>query len=311
MTTESSQEQQGNQPTEKFDDVFDEATRASPGDTEPDKGATAAAKQEQGQIDTVGAPATQPESEGKPSEPEGEQDYKALYEQERQKTKSWEGRISKADREAREAKARADELAAENQRLKAPTGGKAQDTGKTGPDSDDLTEEERAALEEMAREYPVINTAIQARAKQIAKSEVGPRVDKIEERVRGSEEETRRMHFDAIESAHADYRDYVDSGELDTWIESLPYRDALKWQEVKTKGNARQVIEMFNTFKHERQADDPQDQQLDNQQPAGQQDKAAAAEGVRRRGSIPNAQGGKAKASDFDGAFEEAVSVKR
>lgn len=235
-------------------------------------------------------------------------DYKDLYEKEVQKTRSWEGRIRKANQAADEA---AKEVARMRQELddlrKAQADGRQTGTPKVDPaDSDE------EVVQAFLKEFPDLQAPLQAFIRKEARAllademkDIKPKVQKFEEseaeRKKREEKEATEAHFKVIEESHPDFRDLVDSGELDTWISSKPafLQDSLV--RVRDKGTASEVIEMFTTMKAETGK---------NVAPKPAHEPGDKHEKLKSMVAVPGSTGGPPPAApnrnDFDAAWKEA-----
>lgn len=241
-------------------------------------------------------------------EGEAEQDYEALYKKEAQRNKSWEGRISKAERVARE-------LHEENERLKASQStdaGTDNAADQTAGDQNVLTPEDKQALEELATDYPLIAKALNAATKKVVKPDDGKvveRVAKIEQRIQKQSEAELDAHFQALETAYPNYREtFVESGELDGWIESLPYKDAVRYQQIKERGNTQAVLGMFDEFAESTGKKPKAEDRETNNQPTTKDKRLESMTAVRRHSGKPAVGGGSPSKEDFDGAFDRGAA---
>jgi len=194
---------------------------------------------------------------------------------------------------------------------------------------DDLSAEQKAALENYDKEFDAVAkmegikrevslkklekkilSDMETKLKEIQEqfsSKVGP----IEASIQKNDEES---HFDFLKSKHPDYEKYRDDGSILEWIEAKPkyIRDALKT--VYNKGTAEDVVDLINDFK----ADNNLLENKNNDQPANVNDPALEARKkekdvkkqnltavMTKRGAVNLTQTSK---EDFDGAFDEAVN---
>lgn len=285
----------------------DESTSPNDGDGDGD-GNGEAAETEDGTRNAADNAEDGNGDDGQDDGGEGEQDYKALLDKERQRTRSWEGRISKAERLAKE-------LAEENQRLKAgmesddnAAGGEA-DAGDHADDT--LSAEDQAALDELANDYPVIYRALNAATKKVANDsgkKVVERISKVENTIRTQEESSRIAHFQALDGAHPNWReDYIHSGELDEWIESLPYRDANRYLAIKKNGGTESVLTMFDEFAKATGRQVAVSRET-NRQPTTKNKRLESMTAVPRHSGKPAARGGTPSRDDFEGGFERGAA---
>ncbi len=249
---------------------------------------------------------------------DGQPDYKALYEKETQRTKSWEGRISKAEREARELREENERLKKAGKKTDSPADDVDNADSPDGPGDSDpmagLTEEEKAALTELSTDYPVVHKALTAATKIAGKkavsTEVVERVKKIESRIEEQDASQIESHFQTLEDAHPGFREeYVESGALTEWIESLPYKDAVVAKAVAEKGSTKAVLALFDDFAEATGRRPKGDPQPPNQQPSNpNKRRLESLTAVRRHSAKPAATGGGPSRDDFDGAFDRGAA---
>ena len=221
--------------------------------------------------------------------------YQDLYNKEVQRTKSWEGRITAAN-------ARAEDL--EN-KLKEINNKISQDTSISLDELIDNDPEIKAFVKEMGDEFtkPFLKL-LQTAASKLIRDAVKPiqdKVEPIEKRVQSKEQEDTAAHYRAINKAHPDVGNLLKTGALNTWIEGLPYKEAVENKRILDEGDTQEVIEMLNTYKSSVKGP---------QTPQTPKPEEVAAATVVKNGpaSLPK---GLAKAQDFDGAFNEACEEKK
>lgn len=259
--------------------------------------------------DVVGDEVGKDDSGKVEGETKAEQDYEALYKKEAQRNKSWEGRISKAERVARE-------LAEENERLKT---NKSTDAGTDNAEADAagdqnaLTPEDTEALETLANDYPLIAKALNAATKKVARTDDGKvveRIAKIEQQFVEQTKANQESHFQALEAAYPKYQEeFLETGELDAWIESLPYKDAVRYQEIKERGKTNAVIAMFDDFSESTGKKPKAEIPETNNQPITKDKRLESMTAVRRHSGKPAVGGGKPSSDDFDGAFDRGAAT--
>jgi len=231
-------------------------------------------------------------SDGEEENPESsdETDYKDLYEKEKQRTSSWEGRIRAANKRAEEAEAKLAEA------LKAK--------GETPTLPDGASEED---LEAFFKEYPDLESPFRALARKEAEALVDERLQKITPKIESIEQRSQaddtKAHFDAIAEKHPDFSEIVESGKLEAWINAQPafLREGL--QRVAQSGSASEVIEMFDSYKR---VNTPSPQSKPKPKPT-----PSASRRAQDLLAVPGSSGGPPKdgpaKEDFDAAWEEAV----
>lgn len=222
----------------------------------------------------------------------------ASLEKEKQRTSSWEGRISAANRRAEEAEAKLKEL----QKDKST----AKDSSEHSPTGD----EDDVVLGEFIEEFPSLEKPIKVLATKIARDivkrelgEITPQISEVRDTVKSREA---HEHVSKITQAHPDWKSIYESGALSRWIGSQPQFMQPGLQRVVQEGSAEEVIEMFSAYKstsrHLKKQTDNTGSKASNQR------KAKNLEAVRHSSSGPPADKKQVAEDDFDGAWEEAVS---
>jgi ElaB/YqjD/DUF883 family membrane-anchored ribosome-binding protein len=249
-------------------------------------------------------PQTNEEDSGKVEPEQQETDFEALYKQEVQKTKSWEGRIRKAN----QLKAEADEEVA---RLRAEI---QQTRQSVKPPVDEQGQLDDATLEAFVKEFPDLHapllSLVRKEAKALVSQELGeikPAVEEIKDskakRAARQAEEIRDQHFQDIRSKHSDFDALVENGTLREWIDTKPLIFQESLNRVAAKGTAEEVIEMFDQLKADLGLKSPH-----NPTKGDKRDKLKSMVAVR--GSAPVIPRDKPAASDYDAAWEEATRTR-
>jgi hypothetical protein len=224
-------------------------------------------------------------------------DYKTLFEKEQQRNKSWEGRITKAEQQNKLLQAKLSELES------APIV-----TSKTETLVDVEDPLIKGFISEMGDDFI---KPLDAYIKKTINEAIKPfseRVPVIEQQVTSITETKTKDHYATILSHHKDVAEIIESGELDTYVESLPYKEALEKKKVMSGGSTQQVIDFLNEFKEKTGKVKPaviENQTVIVTKPT--KEKITAATAVKGGSyTIPK---GKPNADDFNGAFAEAISV--
>jgi len=295
---------------DKFDDAFNEAMNGDKGVTkdegEEDKQTTDQSdKDESDQDDDDDIFNGTPEDNGSESdsgEEDGEEELspeqavanlEAELAKEKQRTSSWEGRISAANKRAEEAEAK----------LKEQT---KQDKGKDLPVGDS---DEDVVLSEFIEEFPSLEKPIKLLATKIAREivereigEIKPTITQVQETVKSREEQT---HISKIRQAHLDYKDIYQSGALTTWIGHQPKFLQPGLQRVVEEGSAEEIVELFDTYKR---STGRSKKIVNNNGDKATKKRAKSLEAVTHSSSGPPKDKKVAEKDDFDGAWAEAVS---
>ncbi|MCH8505364.1 MAG: hypothetical protein LAT50_13695 [Ectothiorhodospiraceae bacterium] len=311
---------------DEFDAAFDEFTKddghaPSPGGEAPE---------DTGDYDELESEDT-PDDEGEPDKkgdetaPEDtaasedeEPDWQKRYEELEQKTKSWEGRISKAQREAEEARALAEAERKRREELEqAKAAGKKPAEGDDEQDTDDETDKDGDKLDPEVQgaldEYPDIAGPIVKhfqkqlqRAGQLSAKQMEQARDQLKQELQAEiapireehDAAARKAHFDAIAEKHEDWEEHAKSGALHEWIDKQPDYLQEGMRKVLQSGTAQQAIDLLDKYKEANA--EPEPPPNTNPRPRS----LGAAEAVRgRRGPPPKAKAGK---DDFDAAWDEA-----
>ena len=121
------------------------------------------------------------------------------------------------------------------------------------------------------------------------------------------EETAREKHFAAIEEKHPDFPKYRDSGELESWIDTLPSVKKKLYKEIYDGGTKEDVIEMVQDFRTAKgyKTVAPEHKEVDEAGAEKVGKKASAMEAVRSA-KRPISVGSGAKKDDFSAGFAEA-----
>ena len=176
-----------------------------------------------------------------------------------------------------------------------------------------LTEQEIAALDEFANEWPDVNAAINTILKReraeiyrrVAES-IAPVIDPL---VQNYQSTAADQHYNQLVSAHPDY-DIIRDKVVD-WIDKQPAFLKNAYMEVAQNGATQDVIELLNRYKAENNltnvASTLQNQPASSKEPSEKAKKAAASLGVveSKRSIIPVTD----TKDDFDAAWEQAIKM--
>jgi hypothetical protein len=185
-------------------------------------------------------------------------DYEKLYKETVQKTKSWEGRLSAADRRANEAEAKLKEVAAVTPK----------------PAEILLNEEEQKVLDaftaEMGEDFIKPLTILLKRAIAESTGKVTKEVESLKTTVATAkttaesasktlELDVATKHWETIETAHPDVEKLLDpiddkgqktgDGPVTTWAKTLPYVEAQKALATIEKGKTSEVVKLLTDYK--------------------------------------------------------------
>jgi hypothetical protein len=233
-------------------------------------------------------------------------DWKAKYEEldaelkkERQKTSSWNGRITAANKKA-------EALQKEVDQLRAQVEAKAVDPDK---------ESDQEVLERFREDFPELADVVNVLEKRITKSQPAPaqssegNTDYLEGDSGHStvtdEGEVDTTHTDTIHAVHPDLAEMVNSGVLLSWIQRQKSFIKPALEDVYYRGNAQQVIDLCTQFKKQT----GWKSQLDNTNAAQKAEKQSKLDAMKEVNSESAGapQDGPDK-NDFAGAAAEAFS---
>jgi hypothetical protein len=234
------------------------------------------------------------------------EDLLSELERERQKTRSWNGRIQAANK-------RAKELEEELLKLKEGQAKTKEETPKETPAAD---KEEDEALTSFKNDFPDLPKPIIALVKReilpmvrdLIKAELS-KVGAVAEEVKSIKEkievDTEAEHYALITKAHPEWREIVSSGDLDKFIESQPSYVRKALEQVRDEGVTEEVIDMFSQYKAWKNPTKPNETK-----PKEEQNIDDVADEI----AVPANPGGpkipKAKnKDDFDSAWDEAIKT--
>jgi hypothetical protein len=288
VTEETSEE-------DEFDQAFNEAIGDSDGEEkeseeEPaDTGSSDEQEEEQGQEEVTETNENQEPDLLKKYE-EALRNNQALE----HKMRSWEGRISAANKKTEEAERKLQEL--------------TQAQAKSGTPLPDGAEDDDEVLKEFIEEFPALEKPIKALVKKMAASvvetklkDIEPRLRQIDPIIQKSKDDVVREHFNILSEKHPDWKDLRDNGKLTAWIETQPMIVRQSLERVVKEGSTEEVIEMFDLYKGT------------SQKPSTQSRKTAPNTKAQNMMAVESSASGipKGKAqqspNDFDAAWEEAL----
>lgn len=281
-----------------FDDFFAEAIAT----TEDDGALDTTNKPDESDEQVADATVVTPSQDSQPDQGDpvtDTEDYKAKYEQELQRTKSWDGRLSAKDREVaalRDELARAKEAAAK-------VGG--------SDDADD------ASVTAFLEEFPELATPIQKMIEKVTKKHgqavADDMIAKVDRRIaplaETMQETTVEKHLSTIRAAHSDFETIVKGDDLQTWIGEQPKYMQPSLREVYERGYAEDVVDMLTQYKTARNigaVDAGPGSQVVEQKDQVKRPSAA----VKSRHTAPPVNRAKVAADDFDGGWAEAMMSK-
>ncbi|HPE06234.1 MAG TPA: hypothetical protein PLW50_00780 [Smithellaceae bacterium] len=315
------------------DQVFNDAFDAAEGGAAPAAGEEAAGQSAQAASDAEASTA----GDAQPAAGNNAQsDAEAAAEAQRLEEEKYEQRykslvgVHKHDKESWEAE-KADLVAKLEAATKVPAtptqeelAAKAKPSGKSLYESfrDSLTPEQKEELDEYERDFDIVSKmeglkrdkameAFENRLKQFQDeilSKLTPAQELFTKVADEREAQLKEQHFGTIAGAHPDYEKYRDDGSILKWIESKPGYLRKGMLDVYQAGEAQEVADLISDFKKENNIE--QSQSSANSQVVDLQSKREAKRQAMqsvtgRRGSVNPAT---VVASDFEGAFEEALN---
>lgn len=239
-----------------------------------------------------------------------------------QRTKSWAGRLKKAHTDLTEAQTLLAQRETDDDSSEEEVVEKVAETIKTAA----LSEEEQQTVDELATEYPVINKAIDIKARQAAEVIVQKALDErlkpVEDAQQARDRASSESHFREIANSHTDFYELASGGAVDDWIDTLPHLEAKKLLETRKEGSTQEVIALLNRFKAESGYQTPVSETKETTETKGngkdkdtkpkvtEATKAKRTAALAASEAVPRHSGGPPAAdpddSDFDGGFAQA-----
>ncbi len=198
-------------------------------------------------------------------------------EKERQRKKSWEGRLKKRERELQE---REDKL---NEQGKKPDA--ESDDDNADDDNDPDLDDENGFLEDFPELASTVDKIVEKRLSPV-----------LQQR----EAEAAEKHLSEITSKHSDFQEIVNDESFDDWIENLPYRDAVQMKSVCKQGTSSEVVEMLDRYKN----DDRKKQEREKLKARRDKQKAAGKTVPNHSSRVSNTSGND-DPNDFDAGFDD------
>lgn len=287
---DTQKETQGEIDDSDFDAIFDSLVEDDDPTETTDDGDTS---EESSQDDTEG------QSEDESQQGEGvdatsknesqESDWKALYEREVQRTKSWDGRLRVADTKIKELE---DELRQTKESQKA----KPSQSSPSGEDDEVLKD----FLEEFPDLVKPLSVLIDRKAKEQAESLINDKLGEFTPIKATVEKQMADNHFKAISDAHPDWQELVQAGSVQSWIESQPMYMQEPLNKVYRMGSTDEVIDLLTRFKQSNGGGSSVNQQSNNK--PSKKDKISSAVAVQTGRALPPKR--EPDPDDFDGTWE-------
>ena len=174
----------------------------------------------------------------------------AELEKERQRLKSWEGRLKALDAQLKAREQAGDApAAAESPEVQAAT---------AAMETQPIDEVMATLAEDFGDEFvSALTQVIEARAAEIASKvadeKVGAVSGTVDQLISSLTDDKARNHFETIADAHPDFMEVAQSPEFKQWVESLGDK-AEQAKAVIESGSSRQVVKLLDEFKAAGQA---------------------------------------------------------
>lgn len=188
-------------------------------------------------------------------------------EKERQRLRSWEGRLKKleADLKAKSGAAGGGEQAAaeviEQVSDKAEGEGDqpladAADDAAEAVESGAMTAEQ--AMKMLAEDFGedfvrMIEAIATAKAREAGGAVVGEKMDElsstVDEIIGAIVDDKARAHFEAIVGKHPDFKEIGESDEFSAWVAGLPDAERAEAERVVTDGGAKEIVKLLDAYK--------------------------------------------------------------
>ena len=269
MTVETIDTDPGQKPddapeVDEFDQAWEEEEQA--GQPEPEQNTDGDASEgetpEQGdaaQIPEGGGDGAQAPAQGDdPGQGDEDIDYRALWEKDHQRMKSWEGRLSKEVAERRALEEELERLKAQQNQQQGADPGESQDTGEgaAGEGGGVVTD---AFREEYGDE---IADFVEQRARELAKAEAEQLIDQRLAPLEQARQEIEvQAHYAKIAAEHPDFQEVAASDEFAQWMNSLPGTFKQAAEQVVAAGTPEEVIDLLNSYKQATNAEQRTTQQ--------------------------------------------------
>lgn len=211
----------------------------------------------------------------------------------------------------RKYKEQLDALSNENNELKK----KKEPAPKEVDPNENLTEDEKKELEGYELEFQEVSKFEGMKRKAALKAVEEVLTNKFQEQIGNletslkhimsfAEEYGREKHLSFIKGKHGDFDDLVESGKVEAWIKTQPKEVREVYQQWYDKGNAAQVVSLFDIYKEKTAQPKPPD--VTNQPIVDKNKKKENLTAIQRK-TQPVSVTSAAK-DDFDGAFDEAAN---
>jgi len=313
----------------EFGDHFKDAMESVPGfkdEIEPDESDTQLDKEEnfdkdkdtdedpnQKIIDELSAPSDY--------DNEDKSDYKKMYEKEKQRNSSWEGRIKAANSKAKEEAERRAELEQRLDKLE-----KELESSKSDPGNEEDSDKE--ILDELTDQFPTLERAMKIIATRIVTERIDkildeklnsikPELDQLKQTVNEFREdistEKSNSHLDKITDAHPDWRYIVEIGVLERWKSRKKSYEQNAIDHVFSEGSTQEVIDLLQTFKDETgwitRTDTTETSKGKKKKYKSEKDtKLESMQGIESDAVEPDTSDRSPDKNDFSSAFKEAAN---
>jgi hypothetical protein len=168
-------------------------------------------------------------------------------EKEKQRLRSWEGRLKAREKELESGGSReaaSDKL--EDVSDKAAAGGSDELAAAAAAAAEAVESGEMSPDEAMRQLEEDFGSEFTGMVKSIAMATAKQAVDEVSKRF---EESELRRHYEAVAEAHPDYDQVAASPEFKAYVDGLPDKEKAAAIKVVEAGNARQVVSLLSSFK--------------------------------------------------------------
>lgn len=236
---------------------------------------------------------------------------KAKLQRLQQEDKTWDGRLKKEEQRRQEG----EEPSSRDRPEETPEQRQARERVE-----EELSDEEKQLLDGLQKEYPDIYRAMEVMSKkaagetvrdrmtgavdQIRKDYIDPTVQQVQQTAQDVDED---RYITAVERAHPDFAEHVNSGQLREWIENQPFKEAQELMAIydgkEGYRSPAQAVDLLNQFKQAKGIVPGDGPPPSKETDPRRQAQLEASTAVRRRSSGPPKTASK---DDFDAGWEMA-----
>lgn len=237
-------------------------------------------------------------------EAQADDSFSDVSDEDKPKAKSWEGRLRKREDDLK----RREEALENKPETQVETD---DDTSAEGEGDSESNDDDGSELAEALQDFPELAEPLSKLiSKEVSKAteavrnefqqQLTPVTQKIEAGEVAAEEAASEAHFNHVVEQHPDFNEIIESKALNTWIDNLPHKEAVKYEKVCNEGTANEVVEMLDRLKSDRIKESKKDD-LKSKRDKQKEDGAA----VPRHSSRVSDKAGKVDINDFDAGFDD------